>query len=59
MEKAVVLVLAESDGQASNYRVSRGEPLCYRITHNHLDEELPRWRCVTSIQRNWEEGEPY
>lgn len=44
------LVLAEGNGEASNYWLSRSEPLCYSATHNHFDEELPRRRCATSFQ---------
>ena len=50
MEEVMELVLAEGSGEAGNYWLSRSEPLCYRATHNHFDEELPRWRCATSFQ---------
>jgi hypothetical protein len=50
VEEVMDPVLAGRDGEASNYWLSRSEPLCYRATHNHLDEELPRWRCATSFQ---------
>ena len=49
MEEAMVLVLAAKDGKASNYWLSRSEPLCYCAAHGHIDEELPRWCCPTSF----------
>lgn len=38
MEEVMELVLAEGNGEASNYWLSRSEPLCYCATHNHVDE---------------------
>jgi hypothetical protein len=50
MEQATVFILVNTGGQASDYWLSRGEPLCYHATYNHLNEELPRWRCATGSQ---------
>jgi len=50
MEEAMVLVLAERDGEVNNYWLSRSEPLCYCAIHGHIDEELPRWCCSASFQ---------